>query len=193
MTAATRTYLLCGYRFATILSSLLVSACGGDNEPCYGLKVGQELEVEIVERYDAASQFPGALPQETCAAGLDLAASDMLLIAVERQTSHDAIGCQTSHFTVENGEAFGWTNIASKNAGQTPPDELVGVLSASFEGCEGAIQLQIRPGRRTEDLFAISEPGKEPYFVLRREFKVPDECSLDPCADEYVVTIRNAP
>jgi hypothetical protein len=71
--------------------------------------------------------------------------------------------------------------------------ELFGVLSASFEGCEGAIQLRIRPGRRTEDLFAISEPGKEPHFVLRREFNVPDECSFDPCSDEYVVTIRNAP
>lgn len=180
---------------APFLLVALGLGCNDDAEPCYGLEVGERLEVEVVEHYDQSSRFTGALQNVNnyCPAGLDLSPGDVAKVRVERQVFSEVTSCRSSLFVVENPEELGWQGVEAGNSNVVPIPFLFSRFPAVVGGCAGGVSLAIDIGRPTSNLTAVSEPGTDPFFYLRREVVVDDDCAFAPCLDEFVVSIRRPP
>lgn len=176
-----------------LLASLLAGGCKEEVPACYGLSVDERLQVSIVERYDASSQFPGArLGNVACPQGVDIASGETLTIAIERQALDDVYHCKSSLFVVEDPDEFGWDNARFGTENLAPQVPLLAYIGAEVAGCAALVQVTIDERRSTTNLEAVSEPGQEPYFVLLRELIFSDGCSQS-CSDEFVVSITRAP
>ena len=177
-----------------LVIALLAGGCKEEVAACYGLSVGERVEMSIVERYDASSQFPGARPlgNGACPAAVDLVSGDTLAIAIERQALDDVSECKCSLFVVEDAEAFGWHRAQSRTEHLAPQVPMLANFTAEVAGCSALVQLTVDKRRSTTNLEAVSEPGQEPYFVLLRELIFSDGCSQS-CSDEFVVSITRAP
>lgn len=139
--------------------------CKDEAEPCYGLEVGERLEVEVVEHYDPSSWFTGALQDhgEYCPDDLDLSVGDVAEIRLERQVIRDGPAtCWTSLFVVENSDEVGWQEAAFDNSNVTPIPFLFGRFAAVVGGCAPGISLAIDSKRPTSNLMAVSEPAMIP-------------------------------
>jgi hypothetical protein len=182
--------------YTPVLLVAFAFGCKDEAEPCYDLQVGEQLEIEVVEHYDQSSRFTGALPDQQgnfCPTDLDLVGGDVVQIHVERQAFSEVTNCRSSLFVVENPEELGWQEVGTGNSNVAPIPFLFGRFPAVVGGCAAGVSLAIDNKRPTTDLLAVSEPGQDPFFYLRREVVGSDACGLPSCSDEFVVSIREPP
>jgi hypothetical protein len=179
-----------GAGVAALLSCGLVSACKDEPRACYGLSVGQRVEVTLVERYDASSQFPGgdSAFKVPCVGRTGAAVGDILTLAVHEE----AINCKTSLVTLENAADFGWAGVTPRIDGIYPQVPLLGSFTASLAGCQALVGLAIEERRMAAGIEDESEPGQVPHFVLLRDLVFTDGCAAS-CSDEFVVSIKKGP
>jgi len=173
------------------LSQVLLG-CRGEPNACYGVELGAQYDIELIEIYDENSSFLGAGYNAGCGPDFDIEAGDKVRVEVQGQKAHPANDCLGSIVTVVDPASHGWDILKLRNENKFPRQVFLGQFEASIQGCEGLLQIYVDVRRTPPSLFSVSEPGKEPYFIFDRTF-VTSSCPAteeNGCDDQYVATIH---
>jgi hypothetical protein len=181
---------------AVVVLGLL--ACGDeDPKPCFGIRVGDRFDVEIVDWYD--EEWVGGMPRnaaDSCRADVGFAVGDVVRLRVVRQVMHEARTCMGSVVALDNPEEFGFELTGDSTGNTVPIELLLGGPSVAVQGCQAGVLLRVTEGRPTDSLFAISSRGTRPFFTLATRTTSVGECAAIPggtCGDTFVVNIKRAP
>lgn len=144
------------------------------NEPCYGLKVGQRLKVELIETYDENSSFEfewGNFLTPKCPAKLDLTAPSELTVRVVAQPKGNF--CLENVIELESSVP----RELGEPVGATQPfgaDVISGAFRTTIEGCNGLWEVGVlhrgEPGGAEGDPFLPppAEKGVPPMIFVRQ-------------------------
>jgi hypothetical protein len=176
-----------------LLSFLLATAgCAEPRGPCYGTKVGQEYDIELLERWDEDSSYDRASSSPYpygagCGPDLDIWEGDRVRILVEGHELHGAAACRNAVFRPVAPEQHGWEILSSRP--QQAKVVFFGQFDARLGDCEGLLQIDVDEIAPAPDLYSPPVPGEKPNFVLERLFRS-GNCPAISCGDAFVVQIH---
>jgi hypothetical protein len=168
------------------------AGCAEPRGPCYGTKVGQEYDIELLERWDEDSSYDRASSGPYsygagCGPDLDIWEGDRVRILVEGHEYHGAASCRNAVFRPVAPEQHGWEILGSRPQGTK--DVFFGQFEARLGDCEGLLEIEVTEIDQAPNLYSAPVPGKLPNFVLDRQF-LSSNCPAIWCGDLFVVQIH---
>ncbi|MDP9149359.1 MAG: hypothetical protein M3O36_05380 [Myxococcota bacterium] len=178
-------------RLLTLLGAaaagVILNCSSSDSSPCYGVVVGDKLDITIVDTYDTNSQYAwlGANAAE-CGFGFDLTQGQVLHATVTSSRAGAYTGCRVGFPEFASFDGWAWT--------PTPPGEdpsggtmLDGSYWATHGSCSSALGIAVDV-LRSSDPFQPAVPGQWPHVVLTRAFNAGTTCS--GCLGHFVVNVK---
>jgi hypothetical protein len=171
----------------------ILLACS-DKEPCFPGSMGKEYRINIVELWNANSQYPGGdAYASTCPSGFDLAAGSSIVLRIDDFVENDGKCLYGEGRIVEPPVGWAWEAVSRKASQGTGFYNTV--IRAENSVCLGSVTLQIMASKVPT---GAAVPGKAPPATAMRQFypTAPADqhtsCTVQdwPCADHFVVEIE---
>ncbi|MDP9035853.1 MAG: hypothetical protein M3O50_13715 [Myxococcota bacterium] len=173
-----------------VVAGVVLNCSGPDSAPCYGVAIGNKLDITIVDTYDTNSQYSwtGRYPAE-CGFGFDLTQGQVLHATVVSARAGDNTGCQVGfpEFTPFDGWTWARTPPGQSPTGGTMLDGAYWATRGSCSSALGAVVEVVQSG----DPFQPSVPGQRPRVVLKRVFNGGQDATTCPgCLGHFVVDVK---
>jgi hypothetical protein len=168
-----------------VLCVPVLTACSKD--PCFPASKGKQYQINIVELWDANSQFPGGQTQPfPCPVDFDLKAGGSFVVQVDG-FDPDSVGCTcgTGH-AIQGPDGWTWSGVRGATCGAN----FFELRTTATNGdCTGDVQVSIEASRVPT---GSEVPGQPPVAHLKRSFQESaPTCNLSggTCTDRFVVEI----
>jgi hypothetical protein len=153
--------------WACVAGSFVATLCAcsaSSPHACYGLQVGDRIQLSVIEPYDANSNYTySTQSNSSCDDGLDLAAGQTLVASVV-----DLRGdMQCSSGIASFGPVGGWTWQLKDNQNPPPGLLLYGLYTATLGQCTGTVEIQVSADATP---FVPPVVGQAPHVVIGRSF-----------------------
>jgi hypothetical protein len=187
------------YFWAFTPCSLVATLCGcpanSGVQACYGLKIGDRIELSVIEPYDANSQYKySSSVNSSCENGLDLSGGQTLEATVVDLRGETQCATGIANF----GPVGGWS--WQLKAYQQPAAGLLlfGSYTATLGQCTGSVEIQVSADATP---FVPPVVGQVPHVLLSRNFSGDGANSACPdagttsgggrsCVGTFVVSAR---
>jgi hypothetical protein len=201
-------------RFALLATLPAVVSCGSSADPCWGLKNGDHLSIDLVELYTPASSFTyQSIPTidaqvetvdqlPSCGPAFDFQVGETLHVTT---TGHGAaddpkVSCTISTIRVDSPQRLAPEVAPGVPLGLVPKAVLYSYEAITVGACAGRRELALVPLDGYPGMVADPVPGNVPPLVLvRSAFPLSDDgaaCSAvfpapDVCADQFVIRLAH--
>ncbi len=146
-------------------AALGLAGCFGHG-PCLGLKLGDQVQVTVVDIEDVGgTNYDGGDPS-TCGFGFDLSKGQVLIATVATTVAGKTDNCTTAAATFNPFGGWMWNFDASKSLG-SDPDVLTGTYDATNGTCLGTTTVTITPADVGPDPYVSYVPQ---HGLMRRDF-----------------------
>lgn len=175
---------------ALALWVVVVPACPLDADNCKGLRVGDQVEVTLVEPWDTQSRFPGssAAAPLTCHDSIGFAANGAFVATLtDFLGNHGCLSGITETFALG-----GWTWTRDPALVSVPGGAVLeGLYLGQMGACTGRIRVVVQADRLPS---TPPEPGRTPRATMRFGFdatgtSVGDSACPQTCGGEMVVSV----
>jgi hypothetical protein len=166
----------------------LGAACS--SPPCFGLKVGDQFAITVVDTIASPGLSYDAGRADVCGFGLDFSPGEVI-IATDVATMVDSDGfCKTARASLAPAGGWTWTPVPGP-IGSGSSDFLAGRYRATNGVCTGGVDIYLDVTSGADPL-APSVPGQVPNVVMSRRFVGSGSGPGCPgvCSGRFVVNVR---